>query len=163
MEYNGRIIDLDAKQEQSYRMFNETPSKNARHFKTEAIKGHFTENPLSDIFFSQTNVNALQDGIRFMVWKKTDGTHIIDRQSDVELQVVMRSIYLTHSKNVPFDILGQVKALNSMVLDWVVPRIVQEISLFQKYKRDISTLPVPLERSKNMSSSGTKFLFNDKL
>lgn len=161
MEYNGRINILEGKQEASYRMFSEgNPS--ARSFKTEAIKGHFTENPLSDIFFSQTNVNALQDGIRYMVWKKTDGAHVIDRQSDTELQVIMRSIYLTHAKNAPFDVVGQVRELNRMVLDWVVPRIVQEISLYQKYKRDISTLPVPLERSKNMSSTGTKFLFNDK-
>jgi len=42
-------------------------------------------------------MNLIQDGIRYQVYLKTDKKHIIDKQSEVELEIIMRSIYLQHS------------------------------------------------------------------
>jgi len=37
-----------------------------------------------------------------MTYTKTNKKHIIDKQSDIELQIIMRSIYLQHSTNLEY-------------------------------------------------------------
>ncbi len=75
----------------------------------------------------------------------------------------MRSIYFQYSKNLDYGILEQVRELNQKILDYVVPNIIIEIESYNHYLKDISSLPVPLERSKNVSSAGTKFLYTAEL
>ena len=70
----------------------------------------------------------------------------------------MRSIFLQYSKNNSIGIIEQVKELNKLVLDWAVPEIVSNIKQHNTYKKDISTLPMPLERSQLTSQKGTRFL-----
>ena len=113
-----------------------------------------TDTPVSDLFFSSKNVNILQDGIRYSIYKKTG--HIIDKQSQVELQIIMRSIYLQYSKNNLTDIVPQVKELNEKVLHFIVPRIIIELNQYVHYKNDLSYLPIPLDRGSYESSAGLK-------
>jgi hypothetical protein len=131
---------------------------NNTDFTREAISGYFTKNNVSELFFSELNINALQDGIRYKIYNETNGQHVIGRQSDQELKVVMRSIYLQYSVNNMNDCVGQVRILNSYVLDWCVSEILSNLLQHQKYKIDSSTLPMPLERSPLMSNKGTKTL-----
>ena len=82
----------------------------------------------------------------------------IGRQKDDELKIVMRSIYFQYSKNLPNNIKEQVLDLNTRVIDWCVPEIISNIKQTQRYIRDISTMPVPLERSVLPSGKGLKNL-----
>ena len=113
---------------------------------------------VSDMFFSTDNINILQIGIRNKVLNETQGQHYIGRQSDDELKIIMRSIYFQHSKNLPHQIKEQVRDLNAKVIEWSVPQIITNLKQEQKYKFDISTLPVPLERSVLPSQKGSKTL-----
>lgn len=131
---------------------------NNTSFRSEATAGQLQRNPLSDLFFCADNINALQDGIRYRIWIETDKKHVIGRQSDTELKVVMRSIYYQHAKHQGSDVVGQVRALNKMVLDWVVPEVLSNLKQYQVYLRDASTLPVPMERGALATSKGTKVL-----
>jgi hypothetical protein len=70
----------------------------------------------------------------------------------------MRSIYLQYCKHKPYNIVDQVKELNGKVIDFAVPRILVELNQYVNYKKDASSLPIPLEHSKNVSSKGTKVL-----
>lgn len=151
-KYNGRVGKLH----QDVRQYNLHPSDISASFslQTDALKGSFSSTPLTDLFFSEHNVNILQDGIRYVVFKKTGKK--IDRQSDSELYVVMRSIYLQESINLPHSIVQQVRALNSKVLDYCVNTIVQELSMYESYIQDITTLPTPIPRSINTSIRGMK-------
>lgn len=131
---------------------------NNTDFTREAITGYFTKNTISELFFSELNINALQDGIRYKIYNETNGKYIIGRQSDQELKVVMRSIYLQYSLNNENDCVGQIRILNSYVLNWCVSEILSNLLQHQKYKIDSSTLPMPLERSPLMTTKGTKTL-----
>jgi hypothetical protein len=153
---NGRISNLEGNNLISYDFFNETRS-DPNAFRTQAIKNIHSESRVSNLFFSKENIDILQDGIRFVVYKKTK--EIISKQSEPELQVIMRSIYLQYAKNLNTNTIEQVKDLNSKVLDYTVSYISNQIQNYKIYTNDITNMPIPLERSKNMSSAGTKNLF----
>lgn len=115
-------------------------------------------NDLNELYFSKLNVDAVQDGIRYMVFKESK--KVIDRQNERELMVVMRSIYLQYGRNLESNIVKQVRLLNERVLDEVVPKIIMELNQFETYLRDASGLPIPIDRGENTSSTGEKFLVN---
>jgi hypothetical protein len=141
----------------SYKFFSEKTDNN--DFQQQGIKSIHTENPVSELFFSRHNIKTLQDGIRFSVYKKTSDMKVIGEQSENELVIIMRSIYLQYCKHMPYNIVAQVKELNGKVIDFAVPRILVELNQYINYKKDASSLPIPLEHSKNMSSKGTKILY----
>lgn len=116
------------------------------------------DNPVSSLFFSRHNVDVLHDGIRYMVYKGTNDRTVISRQSDIELRVIMRSIYLQYARHLPYQVVDQVKELNTKVLDFAVPRILVELNQYLNYAVDVTKLPVPMERSKNVSVKGDKVL-----
>ena len=124
----------------------------------EPVGNIVADNPVSSLFFSQHNVDTLQNGIRFSVYTRTNHEKVIGRQSDLELRVVMRSIYLQYARHLPYRVVDQVKELNTKVLDFAVPRILVELNQYLNYKTDVSHLPVPLEHSKNVSSKGERLL-----
>ena len=120
------------------------------------IEHSINTNDLNSLFFSDVNVQALQQGIRYTVYTKTQRT--IDKQSERELRVIMRSIYLQYGRNMPSNIVSQVKELNKRVLDYVVPKIIVELNQYRTYLQDASALPIPMDRGQNTSTTGTKFL-----
>ena len=133
-------------------------------------RNNITENPtnitsrnqsctkLSDLYFSNDNINILQYGIRNKILNESNGEIYIGRQSDDELKIIMRSIYYQYSKNLDNDIIGQIRDLNEKVLEWSVPRIITNIKQYDRYISDITTMPVPLERAELTSEKGTKSL-----
>ncbi len=154
---NGRVDISQNANLQMYQLF-ETGNQKMSDFSREAIIGIHTTSNLSDLFFSKENVNALQQGIRNLVANQSNGEFIIGKQSEVELQVVMRAIYLKNAKHLQYDIVEQVRDLNKMVLDFCVPRILEEIRMFKYYKKDVYKLPMPMTRGEFISAKGTKVL-----
>jgi hypothetical protein len=115
------------------------------------------------MFTSPRNAEALQQGIRYRVYVESGGRHVIGRQSDAELAVVMRSVLLQSARNADDGgdlaaALAQVRALNAEVLAFCVPRILHELRAYEHYLDDISTLPVPLERGQIASTKGERSL-----
>lgn len=155
---NGRVIDtLYGDNYNIYNLFKEDkqPSLN---FNDEAIKGVHANNDISRVFFSETNIDALQDAIRYQVYVRTCKKHIIDRQSDTEIKIIMRAIYLENARHASRNILDEIKRLNSLVIEFCVPKIIQEINIYMRYRTDIDTYPVPLERGQFSSAKGLKVL-----
>ncbi len=70
----------------------------------------------------------------------------------------MRSIYFQYGKNANNNINKQVLDLNTRVIDWCVPEILSNIKQSEQYKIDISTLPIPLDRSTLPSQKGLRTL-----
>jgi hypothetical protein len=118
-----------------------------------------TSTPVSDLFFSPQNVDILQDGIRYRVFVDSGGRDVIGRQSDVELGLVMRSLFLQEADNdTSRDETSQVRDLNASVLSFCVPRIVQEINQYRHYRKDVAALPVPLPRGEIATTKGSRSL-----
>lgn len=128
------------------------------HSATNVLKTQVDTTPVSELFFSQKNVDALHEAIRYLVYKYSSCRHVIDRQSDTELIVIMRGVYFDYAKNVPFNVLDQVRDLNALVLDFCVPRILREIGMYMKFKKELLKNPVPTARPEYVSSAGTKSL-----
>ena len=84
--------------------------------------------------------------------------HIIDNQSAVELEIIMRSIYLQHSPNLPTQIKEQIKYLNELVTNWCVEKIIPEVYQYMGYLKQVEYMPVPIEHPQNLSSKGTRNL-----
>lgn len=152
---NGRVDTLKNENYNLYKLFQDG-GNSISTFSHEATTGIHQKTALNDLFFSQLNVDALQQGIKNMVAFKSNGEYIIGNQSEVELQVIMRAIYLQEALHGKNDVVGQVRELNTKVLDFCVPRIMEEVRMYRYYKNDVSKLPTPLDRSSFQSSKGTR-------
>lgn len=154
---NGRINMVDRQIYPEYPLFFQK-NEGLSEFKNDAIKTILQKNPLSDIFFSKANIDYLQSQIVQRVYELSGGRHKIGRQSDTELQIVMRSIYLQFSLNRSNDIKEQVRDLDGMVIDAVVPGILSAIEQHLKYMEAISTIPAPINLPKNETIKGQRSL-----
>lgn len=125
-------------------------------YNKEALKGIQQDSPLSKLFFSKTNIDALQEGIRYSVYKATNGKFVIGRQSDDELKVIMRSYYLQFSQNLQYELIEQIKELNGLVLDYCVQQVMSGVTSYSGYLRDIQMLPYPMDLPQTTSIYGTK-------
>jgi len=154
---NGRIDLLSSAPPLNIPAYQRTSVDNST-FAKEATFGQISNTPLSQLFFSEQNIEALHQGIRYRIYKESDGKYVIGKQSDADLKIVMRSIFLQYARHMPTDILGQVRELNARVLEWIVPEVMSNMLQYQHYIRDASTLPVPLEHAQLSTQKGTKIL-----
>ena len=152
---NGRVITTNQPLKDLNMIEN---NKTLNNFQVEALYGIQETTQLNQLYFSKKNMNIIQDKIRYEVFLKTEKKHIIDKQSDVELEIIMRSIYLQHSPNLPNQIKEQIKYLNELVSNWCVEKIIPEIYQYVGYLKEVEYMPVPLEHPVNLSSKGTKNL-----
>jgi|APGre2960657468_1045069.scaffolds.fasta_scaffold46618_3 hypothetical protein len=127
-------------------------------FSTEAIRGIHANNELSRMYFSQQNIDALQIGIHNTVLNKSCGKHYIGKQSEDEIKIIMRSIYLEHSLNLMFDPIPQIVALNAKVIEYATNRILKEIDVHATYMHDQSVIRTPIDRGVSTNLAGTKSL-----
>lgn len=133
--------------------------QNTCNYSSEAISHQVGRTPLSDIFFSNQNIEILQTGMRNMVLNRTNGQYQIGKQSETELKIIMRAMFLQYARYKTYvPVNEQVRELNGHVLNFSVPKIISSLNMKRKYLEDISTMPQPLERAKIMSTKGTKQL-----
>lgn len=154
---NGRVININEKPVEWYQPFDgNVPNKS---FESQALYGIQNYTPLSRMFFSKDNVKLINDMIRYHVYTKSgDKKIVIGDQSTIQLEIMMRSIFLQHARHLPVKIREQVKELNYMVVNDAVPRILSEVLQYQGYMYRVENLPTPIELPKNMSSQGTRLL-----
>jgi hypothetical protein len=106
----------------------------------DALTGIFEETPLSIAFFSEKNMQIIQNGIRAGVYNKSNGQHIICPQNYDVIKTIMRSMFLQHSLNLHTNYREQILNLNQLVIDYSVKQIYGEIEGYMKYKRDASNM-----------------------
>ena len=152
---NGRVITTNQPLKDLGMIENNSTQKN---FQEEALYGIQEQTQLNQLYFSKANMDIIQNKIRYEVYMKTDKKHIIDNQSPIELEIVMRSIYLQHSPNLPTQIKEQIKYLNDLVTNWCVEKIIPEIYQYMGYLKEVEYMPVPIEHPQNLSSKGTRNL-----
>lgn len=154
---NGRINVSGNQDGLAYKNNNE--KQNLCNYATEAISHTTNRTPLSDIFFSQQNMDIVQLGMRNMILNKTNGAYNIGKQNETELKIIMRAMFIQHAKyrtDIPINV--QIQEINRQVLNFAVPRIISSLNMKRKYLQDIQQLPMPLEHAKSMSTKGTKEL-----
>jgi hypothetical protein len=159
---NGRIDLLSQMPEFNIPAYQLKSAVSNTNYANEATYGNIMPNEVSKLFFSEENINALQAGIRYRVYVETNGRFTIGRQSDQELKIVMRSIYLQYSVNRPTNCVEQVRDLNAKVLNWTVPEVLSNLKQYDVYRQDASTMPIPMEYGSFMTMKGSRTLEQKK-
>ena len=144
---NGRI-KLDPNNANQYAF---TDNEFKPLYQTQYISG-ITKTPLYKAYFSQNNINHLQNNIIKEV-ASCSNSYKIGRQDETNLIVIMRSMYLQYATNTG-NMEKEIPALNKLVLDYCVHNIISNIKHYLFYLKDISKLPMPLEHSKYMRPDG---------
>lgn len=124
----------------------------------DIIKTMIERSPVSDMFFAHVNMKHLKKLICNTVRDKSEGKYLIspEAQSDNDLLLVMRSIYLNHAKHQPYNIKEQVAELNYQVLLDLAPRVLSNAQQHLTYIRDHSQQPLIMDRAQNVSNAGTR-------
>ena len=150
---NGRVNILTSGNGDMFQLFDRIPVNNKASAYADALMGNWSETNLSRAFFSKGNITILQNGIRAKVYERTK--KVIAYQNVDNLKVVMRSIFLQHSANIPQKVTEQIVALNQKVYAYCVPSVANELEGYIKYKRDVSTMAVPIDRPIYSSMKGS--------
>ena len=143
---------------------NVSKSDNYSNIKNSILRSVIINTPLSDAFFSDKNITKIQNNIRYSIFKQLNFK--ISNQSIHELLIIMRSVFLQNSKNLPNNIPKQISELNNIVIKSIMPNLVSSVKQFDSYISDINTLPVPMEHPENIASAGkrtidvTKIFYN---
>lgn len=108
---------------------------------------------LSQIFYSDENLELINKQIVLTVYKKTQGKIRIPFQSKDDLKVVMRWVYINYARNLPFKIKEQIKDLNNHVVCQITPNLISASNQYLDYLRDIEKpfepLPPPINASRD--------------
>jgi hypothetical protein len=157
---NGRVTHTETEKNKSIPLFVTDKGNKLvqNNFQQEMLYGIQETSQLNQLFFSRKNLDLIQDMIRYRVYIKSNKKYIIGKQSNTEIQIVMRSIYLQQSTNLPTNIKEQIVYLNNLVADWCVEKIIPEVEQHIGYIRDISYYPNPIDLPKNMSQKGSRSL-----
>ena len=140
---NGRVNIMSPNMDLRFAMSDQIPVNQTSTFR-DAMTGNWYDTALSNAFFSSANMKIVQNGIRAGVYKKSNSQYVIGEQNGDELKIVMRSIFLQYSKNKPTNISDQIRELNNIVFDYSVNQVYGEAQGYMTYKKDVSTLVVPI-------------------
>ena len=140
---NGRIDIKSPNTNALFQMYDKIPANQCVTFRN-ATEGLWTATSLSQGFFSQQNIQMLQNGIRYGVYNRSNGQYTIGLQDCDSLKIIMRSVFLQHAANQPHNIQSQILQLNKIVLEYCIQQVYSEAQGYMKYISDVSTLVVPI-------------------
>jgi hypothetical protein len=140
---NGRVDIKSPNTSTLFEMYDKIPANQCVTFRNPT-EGLWTDTTLSQAFFSQQNIQILQNGIRSGVYHKSNGQYTIGPQDCDSLKIVMRSVYLQNAANQPNNITEQIAELNKIVLNYCIQQVYSEAQGYMKYIDDASTLVVPI-------------------
>lgn len=140
---NGRVNIKSPDTSALFKMYDKIPANQCVTFRNPT-EGLWNETPLSQAFFSQENIQIIQNGIRSGVYKRSNGQYVIGDQDCDSIKIIMRSVFLQYSANKPSSIPEQIIELNNIVLNYCVQQVYSEAQGYMKYIDDVSTLAVPI-------------------
>ena len=140
---NGRVDIKSPNTSSLFQMYDKIPANQCVTFRNPT-EGIWNDTDLSRAFFSHQNIQILQNGIRAGVYERSNNQYVIGPQDCDSLKIVMRSVYLQHASNLPYDIPQQVTELNKIVLNYCIQQVYSEAQGYMKYMNDVSTLAVPI-------------------
>lgn len=144
IKQNGREQILNYNPYDKFKLYDTIKVKNKTTDYRNALQGSWCNCPLSQTFFSKENIVNIQNLLKQKVFEYSN--YQIGDQNETALKMNMRNIYFEFSKNLPNNIQEQVNELNEILANKLVPKIISEATAYIKYKRDISTLIVPIDR-----------------
>jgi hypothetical protein len=136
--HNGRVPNVMDREGNTYasahyRSKPSAPNVFEISMRNDLIGHIHTATPLNQIFFSDSNLDKIQKDIQNQVNMMSGGKYTIDRQSDIELKLIMRSYYLTYAKNNASQVAEELADLNSRVVGYAAGKIYSEVDFHMFY------------------------------
>jgi hypothetical protein len=110
--------------------------------------------PLNTLYFSDFNRDLVQRGIREK-FRQLSGIRI-DYQNEDDVKTLMRYVFINNAGDHYDDINGQVRAMNTIVIDTAVGQVKTGVAQYLAYLNDIDTTAIPIDRPENTSLYGKK-------
>ena len=108
---------------------------------------------LSQLFFSDDNMDIINRQLVTEIFNRTKGQVKIPFQKKDALSIVMRWVYIHYSRNLPFDLTNQIRELNKKVLCELVPKLksaaIQHINYLRDIEKPLEPLPPPINTNNN--------------
>ncbi len=140
---NGRVDILEyPKTTDLFKLYDKNPVNQTSSYRN-ATEGLWDNTLLSNAYFSRENIMIVQNAIRRGVFERSNQQYIIGNQSEDDVKIIMRSIFLQNAKN-NGNIQHEIIQLNDLVIAFCVQKIFSEAVGYMKYIKDASTLVVPL-------------------
>ena len=149
-QYNGRVHLLDDSDPNlRFQMAEKIAIKNKATKYRDALSGLQEESVLANLYFSEENIQIIQNGLRAGVYEMSKSKIVVPPQNVDNLKIIMRSIYLQYAKHSTTEnVTKQIEKLNDYVLDYSIKSVYNESQGYLNYMRDQSTLVMPMERPK---------------
>ena len=154
------LVDPETQTTQAFKLFSthhEDPKlAYGSTFQQQAVIRVHTATPLNQAFFSEANIQHLQDEIRYRVWEKSGKKHVIDPQRPDDLKTIMRAYYLQYQINVEANAAKELADLNERVLRYCVDDVLGSINMWLYNRNQILNYPEQINRPINANIYGTK-------
>lgn len=155
---NGRVNIKSPNTSALFQMYDKIPANQCVTYRN-ATEGLWDGTPLSQAYFSQENIQIIQNGIRAGVYHKSNGQYTIGPQDCDSLKIIMRSVFLQYSANQPLNFSEQINELNKIVLNYCIQQVYSEAQGYMKYIDDASTLVVPIAHPVQASNNDRQLEF----
>lgn len=104
----------------------------------ESVKNISCNSELSRVFFSDENIKRIQRLLRKEIIAKSNGKFKMDvDQDEKQLVYVMRAIFIEYARDIPNQVIRQVKHLNKLVIEEIFPSIISSIQHIYGYQKSI--------------------------
>jgi hypothetical protein len=124
--------------------------------RTDLIGHIHKASPLNTVFFSEANIDQIQNQIIRQVSLMSGGKYNIDRQNDDDVKIVMRSYYLMFGKNDPNRVSEELQELNGRVVGYCAAKVYSEVDFHMFYRKDIEDFAPPIAGPINTQVYGTR-------
>ena len=156
--WDQRSINVDNDKTFEYQTAYDAKKGKDNTVRHSAIRGIHEKTLLNQLYFSQQNINNIQNKIRYTIFRMSKGQFKIGEQEETKLTIIMRSIYLQYCRNLPDNIKEQIQHLNEIVVDQIAPDLLSNVKQYLKYLEDKNEPYRLMERAQNVSSAGSKTL-----
>jgi hypothetical protein len=140
---------------------NSDPYNVSEHYYVEFMMKEFQAKPtkVASEYFSVTNIKRIQKKIKKEIKKRSYNKFILEEDQQVnDLLQMMMAVFKLYSRNLPYKIKRQVKALNERTVQYVAPDILDNLKQYYGYLDDIKNPINPIDRPINVSNAGRKTL-----
>ena len=123
------------------------------------LVGTYSPTPLGELFFSRDNMNRIQNKIKKELYIRSKGEYILNvAQNESDLLIMMRAVYISDAMHEPYRLVHQVKMLNHLTVERIIPDMISMIKQDEKYLYDINHPIMPIALPVNINSKGNKSL-----
>ena len=172
--YNNYTLSTDKEYKPTNYYSSSSYTQNKNNWATEnsiqktLLKGLYEPTPIGELYFSYQNINRIQKMIKYEIFVRTNGKYKLEiDQNESDLLIIMRDVYITCVKNMPYKIIHQVKELNHRTIEKIIPDMISMIKQDDEYikqlDRPINPIPLPIcvsNKGRNTLPSITTTFFN---